>query len=255
MRKYYYHDGSDQKGPFTIEELKTEKLVLDTPIWYEGLSEWTKASVVTELESLFKISSPPPFKLNEEKNTSSLPPPFINEGTSENNEEQPSIRNAIEIDSPDSSGSKKYAGVIWTLSIIGVIIIGVVLFIAANPKIGSSIGNTSVESYQEKVMTVEEIEKADPAKFLNASGTYNETFFGDKVKVHGKIENMATVASYKDVVVEIVFYSATDTELKREQYVIYDFFPAHQSKPFELKIAKPKACKKLGWEAVSATPN
>ena len=115
-------------------------------------------------------------------------------------------------------------------------------------------GETSAASYQQQVQTVEEIEKADPARFLDASGTYNQNFWGTAMKVHGTIKNNATVANYKDVVVEIVFYSQTDTELDRKRYTIYDFFTAHSSKGFELKIDRPKACAKLGWTAVSAVP-
>src|SRR5438128_1620742 len=71
--------------------------------------------------------------------------------------------------------------------------------------------NTNAETYAEKVMTVEEIERNNPSKFLEASGTYNESFWGDNMKVHGKVVNKATVANYKDVVIEIIFYSKTET--------------------------------------------
>ena len=60
MKKYYYTtDGSSQKGPFTLEELKRENLSPDTYIWYEELGkEWIPAS---QLPGLFpKTASVPP---------------------------------------------------------------------------------------------------------------------------------------------------------------------------------------------------
>jgi hypothetical protein len=115
-------------------------------------------------------------------------------------------------------------------------------------------GNTASQTYEEKVMTVEETERMDPGRFLEASGTYHENFWGDAFKVNGTIVNNATVANYKDAVVEVIFYSGTDTELDRKRYTLYDFFPAHSTKAFKLKLEIPRACRKLGWNAVSATP-
>ena len=69
---------------------------------------------------------------------------------------------------------------------------------------------------------------------------YNENFWGDKIKVHGVIKNTATVASYKDAIVRITYYSKTKTELGSKEYTIYDIFPAHSEVKFELKIENYK---------------
>jgi hypothetical protein len=60
MKKYFLHDGSQQAGPFDIEELKSKNLNRETPIWYEGLEEWTAISKIAELKEII-ISTPPPF--------------------------------------------------------------------------------------------------------------------------------------------------------------------------------------------------
>lgn len=117
-----------------------------------------------------------------------------------------------------------------------------------------SSSNSGSSNYEASVMTVEEQEKADPARFLNASGTYHENFWGSKTVIDGNIQNNATIASFKDVVVNVVYFSKTDTEIGREQYVIYDVFPARTKKGFKLKIKTPRATAKCGWEVTSATP-
>lgn len=252
MTKYFYHDGVDQKGPFAIEELNTENIKPETPIWFEGLAQWSIASEITQLEHLFKIASPPPFNPSNKVSITETPPLFKPDEQIEKPIEPTSPRETSNVFAP--TAPKSNTGLIWIISLIaGAVLIVIIAALINNSNHSSSIINT--ESYQEKVMTVEEIERANPAQFLDASGTYKETFFGDKVRVHGTITNNATVAGYKDVVVEIIFYSATETELDRKQYTIYDFFPAHQTKSFELKIVKPQACEKLGWNAVNATPN
>jgi hypothetical protein len=117
----------------------------------------------------------------------------------------------------------------------------------------SSCRSPNSQTYEEQKMSIQEIEKTNPLNFLTADGTYNQNFWGDILKIHGMVHNKATVANYKDVVVEIIYLSQTDTELKRENYVIYDFFNANSSKAFELKVNRPSPCKKLNWSVVGAT--
>jgi hypothetical protein len=234
MKKYYLHNGTEQTGPFDIEELKANNIKKETPIWYEGLSEWTTAGKIEELEILFKVTTPPPFSPNP------ITPPLHKSQTNESF-------------NTEKKGNK--TGLILTLiGVVGAIVIAIFFILSYLNNKGSGSQNIDPQTYQEKVMTVEEIEKANPSQFLDASGNYRENLFGDAMKVNGTIKNNATVANYKDVVVEVIFYSETDTELDRKQYTIFDFVPAHSTVTFKLKIDRPQACKKLGWNAISATP-
>ncbi len=71
MKKYYLHDGSKQLGPFSFDELKNFSIAKQTPIWYEGLSDWTSAANVEELSLLF-ASNPPIFNRKEESELKGL---------------------------------------------------------------------------------------------------------------------------------------------------------------------------------------
>lgn len=112
--------------------------------------------------------------------------------------------------------------------------------------------NYSQASYEEKVMTVEEMERADPARFLKVDGKYKENFWGDKMKLDATVENTATVANFKDVVLEVKFYSTTETVLDTRRYVLYEYVPAHKKKFFSWKLDRPANCTKLGVDVVSA---
>ena len=55
MKKYYYLEGENRKGPFTKEELSEISSVTDeTLIWYDGLEDWASYTVV------FNEKTPPP---------------------------------------------------------------------------------------------------------------------------------------------------------------------------------------------------
>lgn len=102
MKKYFLHDGSQQAGPFDIEELKSKNLNQDTPIWFEGLEEWTTINKVDELKEIITVT-PPPFATKL-----ASPPPV----------QKPPTQQKIFVDKPKQSSST------WrTLLIIGGIVV------------------------------------------------------------------------------------------------------------------------------------
>jgi hypothetical protein len=62
MKQYYTFLGSEQSGPFTLEEL-IYKIKAETLVWHEGLPEWQRADTIEELKNHFK-SAPPPVPHN-----------------------------------------------------------------------------------------------------------------------------------------------------------------------------------------------
>lgn len=63
-QKYYLHNGSEQTGPFSVEELKEKNITAKTHVWYEGIKEWVKAESVPELKEILSMNganTPPPF--------------------------------------------------------------------------------------------------------------------------------------------------------------------------------------------------
>lgn len=53
MNQYYYTDGKERYGPFTVEQLRERNLTPDTLVWKEGMADWLPARQISELESLF----------------------------------------------------------------------------------------------------------------------------------------------------------------------------------------------------------
>src|ERR1700690_1322484 len=61
MPQYYIYDGQMKKGPFNLEQLKSQTLNKETPVWFEGLKDWSMAGNIDELKDFFtqKIIPPP----------------------------------------------------------------------------------------------------------------------------------------------------------------------------------------------------
>jgi len=59
MKKYFYSDGKNNHGPFTVEELKEKGITRETKVWFQELDEWKKAGTVEELNEIFAFTPPP----------------------------------------------------------------------------------------------------------------------------------------------------------------------------------------------------
>ncbi len=56
----YIHRNGQQQGPYTLPQLKMMTLTPDTPVWYEGLTDWMPASQAPLTAGLFNAGPVPP---------------------------------------------------------------------------------------------------------------------------------------------------------------------------------------------------
>ncbi len=55
--KYWIIIDNVQIGPKTLEEIKSQSgLTLSTPVWHEGLPDWTTAGMIPEIAELFNVT-------------------------------------------------------------------------------------------------------------------------------------------------------------------------------------------------------
>jgi hypothetical protein len=100
MRKYFIHNGETENGPFDIEQLKSMQIKSETPIWYEGLQNWTVAGNVEGLKAIIiSTSTPPKFENFAQQNSNVHPPSFrkMSFETNQNSEPKKSktLRNVL----------------------------------------------------------------------------------------------------------------------------------------------------------------
>ena len=60
MRKYFIHNGQSEIGPFDFEQLREMQIKKDTPVWYDGIQDWTKANNLEELKTIITSNTLPP---------------------------------------------------------------------------------------------------------------------------------------------------------------------------------------------------
>ena len=82
-------------------------------------------------------------------------------------------------------------------------------------------------------------------------GSDRKNLFGQRV-IKGTISNKATVASYKDVDVELSFYSETGALLEKDHEVIYETITAGSSTNFKTKYFAPKGTDSVAMKIAGA---
>jgi len=73
MKQYYYSDGQERFGPFSLEELRTKPIKKDTLVWHDELDEWREAGELPELAPIFELPTMPP-PVNKPLETPSFTP-------------------------------------------------------------------------------------------------------------------------------------------------------------------------------------
>ena len=69
MAQYYYTDGKERYGPFSLEELQLKNITPTTLVWKEGMADWMPASQLSELtvppaSNLFSTPDIPPISIS-----------------------------------------------------------------------------------------------------------------------------------------------------------------------------------------------
>lgn len=73
--KYFYTDGNEKYGPYSIEELRGKGIGRNTKVWREGLDTWVSADNLSELSELFNHIPPHiPTSSNSTQSNLSVPP-------------------------------------------------------------------------------------------------------------------------------------------------------------------------------------
>ncbi|UAY51404.1 hypothetical protein [Ferruginibacter albus] len=108
------------------------------------------------------------------------------------------------------------------------------------------------QNYEQIKETLEEKEKKNPLLFLSISGENKHNLIGQTV-IKGAITNTATVCVYKDVQLELSYYSKTGTLLEKDNQTIYQEVPPGNTVKFKTKQYVAKDTDSVGLKIISAS--
>ena len=107
------------------------------------------------------------------------------------------------------------------------------------------------EDYKKATQVLEEKEKKNPISFLTVSSHDKNNLIGQTV-IKGSIGNTAKVCTYKDVQLELSFFSKTGTLLEKDVETIYDLIAPGKSVDFKTKYFAPKHTDSIAVKILAA---
>ena len=107
------------------------------------------------------------------------------------------------------------------------------------------------DKYEETKQSLGETEKKNPELFLTVSGHDKRNLIGQTV-VKGTLSNNAKVSTYKDVDLEISFFSKTGALLEKDHETIYESIAPGASTNFKTKYFAPKGTDSVALKVAGA---
>ena len=84
-------------------------------------------------------------------------------------------------------------------------------------------------------LSLDNLSMKTKSKKTKRGGLFRDAEYSpDGVALKGVIKNSATIADYKDVVVNVVYLSKTESVIKEAQYTIFEYFKHGTSTPFSI---------------------
>ena len=232
MRKYFIHNGQTEKGPFDIDQLKELQIASETPVWFEGMQNWTTAGNIPELQSIINSYGLPP-KFEIPLQTTTIPPTFYKP------------ENVI-YELP-AKKNNTFRNVFIGIGAIGIIYLLAAIFLNANTTEAQPFNTeTAVEVIDEPAVRLEyqEAEKAKVNEDITAknreirsnitdyvnvvTNTYSVDALGGITNLDVVIQN-STLFLLDEVFVEVTYIKENGNAFKIELVTLYNI-PAKQDK-------------------------
>lgn len=107
------------------------------------------------------------------------------------------------------------------------------------------------DKYEQTKESLAETEKKNPQLFISVSAHDRKNLIGQRV-IKGTISNSAKVCSFKDIDLELAFYSKTGTLLEKDHETIYETIAPGESTDFKTKYFAPKGTDSVALKVASA---
>lgn len=107
------------------------------------------------------------------------------------------------------------------------------------------------DSYEKAKESLEEREKKNPVAFLKVSSRDKHNLIGQTV-IKGTVSNNAKICIYKDVELELSFFSKTGVLLEKDNETVYELIEPGKAKDFKTKYFAPKGTDSVAIKIVGA---
>jgi hypothetical protein len=128
----------------------------------------------------------------------------------------------------------------------------IITAIACNSEDKTAVTKKEKDKYEQTKETLEQTEKKNPLRFITVELEKDRKNLIGQWVVKGEVKNNATVAAYKDIEVEISYYSKTGAFLMSNTEMVYEEVGAGKTENFKNKDFAPKGTDSVSLKVLSA---
>ena len=107
------------------------------------------------------------------------------------------------------------------------------------------------DKYEQTKETLEETEKKNPTRFLSVTGHDRKNIIRQTVII-GTVSNSAKICSFKDIDIELSFYSKTGALLEKDHEMVYETIAPGSSTNFKTKYYAPRGTDSVALKVIGA---
>lgn len=127
-----------------------------------------------------------------------------------------------------------------------------ILLVACNSKAKEEAAEK--DGYEKAKESLEEKEKKNPVAFIKVTSRDKHNLIGQTV-IKGTVNNNAKICVYKDIELELSFFSKTGVLLEKDVEKIYEVIEPGKSADFKTKYFAPKDTDSVGIKVLGAKVN
>jgi len=240
MKIYFLYQNDTQEGPFSLDELRDRHITASTPVWTAGMKDWMPAGQVPELVHFFATATPPPYHSNRPSSYATPP--------------------AYDYMTPVEKTNYSIGRILGWGGLIILFICVALVIIQYNNSDGvntskdytapAAVFKTEKEIKADKLT----LEQANPNAYIKGSFQYRSNLL-DETVVTGTFINTATLASYKDLQVDIAWFSKTNTAVETQRRTLFEYLSPGQTVSCKWKLSGPSRYDRVEVTLVTATAN
>ena len=106
--------------------------------------------------------------------------------------------------------------------------------------------------YEEKKASIADMEKESPLKFLKISGSHRNNLVNQTV-VEGEVINKATLTTYKNIEVQLVFKDKEGGTVDKQKHTLEDAVAPGATMDFKIKVSHVKEAASVTVDITDAT--
>ncbi len=130
-----------------------------------------------------------------------------------------------------------------------ILLITILLFTACSN--GDKNAAPKKDKYEQTKETLEETEKKNPSRFLSVEGHDRKNIIRQTVII-GTVSNNAKICSFKDIDIELSFYSKTGALLEKDHEMVYETIAPGSSSKFKTKYYAPRGTDSVALKVIGA---